>query len=341
MRLLVTANVAPFLGGGAEYHIRGLVAALRSHGHQVACLRLPFRFSPPEAVVRLMTFCDGYDLNVPNGVRVDRTISLQFPGYGMAHEDHVVWLMHQHRAAYELFEPSAAGAEERALRERIQAFDDRALGRVVQRFANSRRVAERLQRFNRLEAEPLYHPPHAPERFRSRPADDYVFYPSRLESLKRQDLLIEAARRTRSPVGFLLAGDGGQAARYRRMIDQYGLGDRVRLLGHISEAEKRAFYARSLAVFFGPHDEDYGYVSLEAMLSAKPVITCSDSGGPLELVEDGRTGLVVPPEPDAVARAVDGLHAGRRSAAAMGVAGRHRYDALGIGWERVVARLLA
>lgn len=340
MKILVAANVAPFMPGGADYHIEGLAEALRRAGHEVLTLRLPFRFSPPAAIASLMDFCGDYDVNAPNGVRIDRLISLQFPAYGLLHDHHRVWVMHQHRAAYELYDEAAASPEERALRERIRAFDDRVLARIGRRFANSRRVAERLEHFNGLDAEPLYHPPHGVERFYTAEARDYVFFPSRLERLKRQDLLIEAARRVESPVGFLLAGDGGQRPRYERLIEALGVADRVRLLGRIGEAEKLAFYAHSLAVFFGPFDEDYGYVTLEAMLSAKPVITCTDSGGPLELVEHERTGLVTEPTPEAVAAAVDRLYRERTWAGELGRAGRARYRELGIDWARVVERLL-
>jgi glycosyltransferase involved in cell wall biosynthesis len=339
--VLVAANITPFLAGGADQHIEGLEGSLRRHGHEVVSLRFPFTFSPPTAIAALMDFCDGLDVNAPNGQRVDRLISLQFPAYGLLHDDHRVWIMHQHRAVYELYDDAAAGEEERRLRRRIHEFDTRVLGRVRHRFANSRRVAERLKCFNGLDSDPLYHPPADAGRFACEPPQPFVFYPSRLESLKRQDLLIRAARHLRSPVGLLIAGDGGQRERYERLVEELGVAHRVRLLGRVSESEKRLFYARSLAVFFGPRDEDYGYVTLEAMLSGKPVITCTDSGGPLELVLDGDTGLVVEPTPEAVAEAIDRLHAAPRWAAALGGAGRARYEALGICWDNVVERLLA
>jgi glycosyltransferase involved in cell wall biosynthesis len=62
--------------------------------------------------------------------------------------------------------------------------------------------------------------------------------------------------------------------------------------------------ARCRAVVFVPHDEDYGFVTVEAFAAAKPVITCQDSGGPLELVRDGENGWIVPPTPADVARAM-------------------------------------
>jgi len=341
VKILVAANLVPFLGGGADYHIEGLCAALRRAGHRVACLRLPFKFAPLSAIADLMAFCEDYDLDRPNGVRIDCLLSLQFPAYGLCHDNHRSWIMHQHRAAYDLYDPALASPEEAALKAKIEAFDQRVLGRIGRRFANSRRVADRLRRYNGLGATPLYHPPFGAERFYHAPAADYVFFPSRLESLKRQDLLIEAARRVTSPVGFLLAGDGGQRPRYERLIADLGLEDRVRLLGAIGEQEKRAFFANSLAVFFGPYDEDYGYVTLEAMLAAKPVITCSDSGGPLELVAHEVTGLVVEPTPEAVAAAVDRLYRDPALACELGRAGRARYLDLDISWERVVGTLTA
>ncbi len=341
MKVLVAANIAPFLPGGADYHIEGLVRALGERGHDVVCLRFPFRFSPSSSIDSLMRFCEDYDVNAPNGVHIDRLISLQFPAYGLLHDDHRVWVMHQHRAAYELYDEANAGEGERQLRERIHAFDNRVLGRIPRRFANSKRVAERLHQFNGLDSEPLYHPPHGADGFYCDRAEDYVFFPSRLEALKRQDLLIEAASHVKSPVGFLIAGDGGQHGRYAEMIERFGIADRVRLLGRITEEEKRAFYARSLAVFYGPFDEDYGYVTLEAMLSSKPVITCTDSGGPLEFVEHQHTGLVVAPDALALAGAIDRLYQSPRWAASLGEAGRRRYEAMGIDWQQVVDRLIA
>lgn len=340
MNIIVTACQVPFISGGATYHVEGLVSALQQAGHNVELLRFPFQFQPEDSIERLMQHCESLDLSCPNGQRVDRVISLQFPGYGVQHPHHTVWIMHQHRLVYELFDAASATPAQQRLREQVIAYDSRVLGQARKLFANSARVAERLQQYNGLQAEPLSHPPAFAERFRCAGALPYIFYPSRLESLKRQDLLIEAARHLRSPVGILIAGSGGQQERYQRMIAEYGLEQRVRLLGQISEQEKIAFYANALGVFFGPHDEDYGYITLEAMLSAKPVLTCQDSGGPLAFVLEGETGHILPPEPQAIAAAIDRLHASPERAARMGRAGRERYQQLGISWKTTLDRLL-
>lgn len=341
MRIVVTANVVPFMSGGAEYHINGLTEQLRQYGHEVELLRIPFRFSPESEVQRLMSFCEGTDLNMPNGVAVDKVISLQFPAYGVQHEDHRIWIMHQHRAVYELYEDQPPSPELEALKASVTEFDTRVLGGAQALFANSQRVAERLLEFNGLKAEPLYHPPHGAEHFYTDDAYDYIFAPSRLESLKRQDLLIRAAQHLQSPVRILLGGTGGQKQRYERLIAELGVENRVQLIGSFTETEKRVLYARSLGVAFVPKDEDYGYITLEAMLAGKPVITCTDSGGPLEFVQHEQTGWVLPPNPQQLAAVIDRLYEDKKAARAMGEAGRAAYQAAGISWQRVLERLLA
>lgn len=341
MNILVTASHVPFMSGGATHMVNGTVEALRQAGHQVELLRLPFHFAPESALHQLMDFTRTLDLSCPNGQQVDRVISLQFPGYGVQHPHHTVWLMHQHRAVYELFQPEQAPPALRQLREAVHGFDNQSLARANRRYAISKRVAQRLFEFNRLDAQPLLHPPPLAEHFRCETAQPYVFYPSRFESLKRQALLIEAAAHLRSNTAILLAGTGGQWAYCQQRIQELGVGHRVKLLGSVSEAEKIAFYSQALGVVFIPHDEDYGYITLEAMLSSKPVLTCTDSGGPLEFVLPGHTGRVVLPQPQAVAEAIDQWAQAPHAAREQGRAGRTHYHSLGLDWARTVEQLLS
>lgn len=339
MRILITANITPFLYGGADNHIKGLHAALVEYGHDVELLRLPFQFQPESSIVNTMEYCESLSMDRPNGVDIDRLISLQFPGYGILHPDHWVWIMHQHRAVYELFDKQAKTRELTALRSQIHPYDKRVLSKAKRLFANSRRVAERLKEYNGLDSIPLYHPPASSDKFHCKKAFSYIFYPSRLESLKRQDLLIEAARFTKSPIKILIAGDGGQHARYQKLIKKHRISDKVRLLGRISDEEKLAFYARASAVFFAPYDEDYGYITLEAMLASKPVLTATDSGGPLEFVQHQQTGWVCEPQPEAIAEILDEIYFKPDMARKMGVDGRAYYESLSISWQHVVKML--
>jgi glycosyltransferase involved in cell wall biosynthesis len=169
---------------------------------------------------------------------------------------------------------------------------------------------------------------------------------SRATPHKRQDLAVEAMRYTRTPVKLVLAGaaDAGTYAEdLRQRIEQHGLTDRVRMDDRwLTEEEKVDLYAGCLAAIYIPFDEDsYGYASLEAHHAAKAVITTTDAGGTGELIVDGENGRIVPPDPRAIAAAMDALFENRALARRMGEAGRHAIDRLGITWDRVIDRLLA
>ncbi|MBF0474927.1 MAG: glycosyltransferase family 4 protein [Deltaproteobacteria bacterium] len=281
-----------------------------------------------------------------NGYIPDIVICLKFPTYYLRHSHKVVWLLHQHRAVYELWGINSPAdhvpaPEEVRLKEDITRRDTVHLAGCKKIYTISRRVSERLQIYNGLKSTPLYHPPAWLGRFYHAPAWPYIFCPSRLEGLKRQDLLIKAMKLATSPVKALIAGDGGDRPRLEQLIRELDVGDSVRLLGRISEAEMVTAYAHCLATFFGPYDEDLGYVTLEAMLSAKPVITCHDSGGSLEFAVDGETGRIVPPEPAAIAAAIDELYHNQKLARQMGANGLEQYHRMNISWENVIDKLIA
>lgn len=340
MRIAITTVQAPFLAGGAELQAVGLRNALEAQGHDVDIVTMPFRFFPPDHVRRAMKIWEEEDFTVLNSVEPERVIALRFPAYFLSHPNKTCWLLHQHRAVYDHFDDRSASSDLRDLRDEIREADHVHLSECRRVFANSRNVADRLLRYNGLVAEPLYPPPPAADRYWSAPASPFIYFPSRLEPHKRQSLLVEASRYLRTPVGIFISGTGGQYGALREQVARDDVGGRVRLLGEISRDEVAALYANCLAVFYGPQDEDYGYVTLEAMLSSKPVITCTDSGGPLEFVEDHVTGRIVPPDAKAVAEVIDELHDRQQLAALIGRAGRERYQALGLSWDKVVRKLL-
>jgi glycosyltransferase involved in cell wall biosynthesis len=192
-----------------------------------------------------------------------------------------------------------------------------------------------------IESEAIYHPPPQAGKFHAGTSQPYVFFPSRIEHAKRQDLVVRAMAHVKARGHMVFAGEGGQADAVRTLAAKLGVEDRVRFLGRVSRDEMIALYAHAAAVCFPPLDEDYGYVTLEAMLARKPVVTCSDSGGPLEFVVDGETGYVTAPEPEALGAALDRLLRSGAIAQRLGAAGRARYDQLVRGWAPVVDTLLA
>jgi len=347
MRVGITTVQVPFVRGGAELHAEGLRAALVAAGHEAEIISVPFKWYPPEALGAQILACRLLDIEESSGMRIDRVVGLKFPGYLIPHPNKVLWILHQHRSAYDLWENHYGdlygvpyGAEAREI---VRGADRKLIPEARAVYANSRNVAERLRRFSGLEATPLYHPPPDAEAYHCGEAGDFFVMPSRINEPKRQDLVIEALFRTRNPVRVCFTGAADDLPFFEKTRLRAAAlpGDRVAWLGAVPAARKVELLAGCLGVIYPPFDEDYGYVTLEAMLSSKPVVTCADSGGPLEFVEDGETGFVVAPEPGALAEALDRLWEDRARAARFGRAGRARYDAMGIAWDKVVECLLA
>jgi glycosyltransferase involved in cell wall biosynthesis len=213
------------------------------------------------------------------------------------------------------------------------------LGECRRVFSNAHNTADRLARYNGVEAEPLYHPPRLAERIRTGPLGDYVLSVGRIESVKRVDLAVRALASVPPPVRLVIAGDGTQRANTERLAHECGVADRVTFLGAVDDETLLDLYAGALAVFYAPFDEDFGYVTLEAFLARKPVITAMDAGGPLEFVDDGVNGAVCRPDPNAIAEVIGYLHGHRTYAASLGDAGYER--ARTVTWDGVIEKLVA
>jgi glycosyltransferase involved in cell wall biosynthesis len=347
LRILIATVSVPFVSGGAEVLAEGLYRALLDAGHQAEIVAIPFKWYPPERILDQMLACRLLDLSETVGIPVDRLIALKFPAYLTPHPRKVIWMLHQHRQAYDLWQHPlndlhtfANGAEVRAA---IHRADAELLPQARGIFTISRNVALRMHTYCGLNATTLYHPPRDAGSYYTRPAEDYLYFPSRINPLKRQDLVLEALAETRTKVRVCFSGPSAEPGFERKcaaLAHKNGFENRVEWLGAVSEEEKRDLYARSLGVLFPPVDEDYGYITLEAMLARKPVITCIDSGGPLEFVAGRETGIVAEPTPAALAAAMDEVWEDRETAGRWGLAGRQRYDDLHIGWGYVIEKLL-
>ena len=348
MRIVIATVQIPFVSGGAESHAAGLKAALIRAGHEAEIVTVPFNPAVPERIPDQMLACRLLDLTEIHGTRVDRLIGLKFPAYLIPHPNKVVWVLHQHRAAYDLwdypFEELSASPGGVMVREAIRR-GDQLLTEAKAVFANSRNIANRLGHFCGINSTPLYHPPpNADSFFCGSTTEEYFFFPSRMSASKRQSLVLEALALTREKVKVRFAGVADSpeyGRRLKQLASKLGVDNRVEWLGYLTEDEKREHYAKSIAVLFPPVDEDYGYITLEAMLSSKAVITCEDSGGPLEFVSHRKTGLVARPTAAELAEAMDELWTERNAAAKFGRAGRESYEHLGLSWSKVVERLLA
>jgi glycosyltransferase involved in cell wall biosynthesis len=340
--VVVCETQVPFVKGGAESHAKELVHHLRRHGFETEQVALPFKWYPRQEILAHAAAWRLIDLSESNGRPIDLAIATKFPSYFVRHPHKVTWLLHQYRAAYELcgtpFSDFAHTEEDVGLRERLTTLDGQMLAESKRLFTIARNTAGRLKKFNNLDAEPLYHPPRLAGRLAPGPYGDYVLSVGRLETVKRVDLAIRAMALVRSPVRLLIAGNGTQRENLEALASELGIGDRVTFLGTIDDERLVEMYAGALAVVYAPFDEDYGYVTLEAFLAAKPVITARDSGGTLEFVEHGLNGVIADPEPAAIASAIDEFASNHGRARALGEAGCDRAST--VTWDGVIERLV-
>jgi glycosyltransferase involved in cell wall biosynthesis len=341
--VLVCEAQVPFVRGGAELLVRGLVEKLTRRGYRAERVSVPFKWYPKEELPAQAAAWRMIDLSESNGERVDAVIATKFPTYFVRHPNKVTWLLHQYRAIYDLcgtpyseFEHTERDVR---LRDHLIALDNQVLAESARLFTIARNTSARLARYNGIAAEPLYHPPPLSGSLEPGPFGDYVLSVGRLEANKRVDLIIRALAFVDRRIRLVVVGDGPLRPQLEETAERHGVADRVTWAGRIDDPGLVALYAGALGIVFPPFDEDYGYITLEAFLARKPVVTTADAGGPLEFVEDAVTGLVVEPDPEAIGHAIARLAADERLARSLGDAGYDRIRS--ITWDSVVDRLMA
>lgn len=340
--VIVCAAQAPFVTGGAERHVAALVDELRTRGHRVDTVAVPFHAYPRSEVVRQALAWRLLELRETDGRGVDLVVPTKFPSYLVRHPRKVAWLIHQFREAYDLAgTPDGLRPEDeddRAVLESVRAMDATGLGECRRVYTTSRNLSARLARFNGLASEPLPAPPPLVGRYRCDGYGDFLLAAGRLERLKRVDLAIRAVAAGPREARLLVAGRGAEEDALRRLAAHLGVADRVEFLGFVSDQELLDLYASCRGCVYVPQDEDYGYVTVESLSSRKPVLTATDSGGPLEYVADGASGVVTAPTPEAIGDGIARIYAAdERSLRAMGDEGHGRVAA--ISWDRVIDRL--
>jgi len=344
LTIAVCAPQVPFVSGGAEEHVASLCRELRARGHRAELIALPYKWYPRAQLWRSMEMWELADLSEANGLKIDLVIATKFPSYFVHHNRQVLWLIHQYRQLYDLYgtpysEYSPNRWRDRRLHRRFVARDTAALARYAKRFTNSDNTRERICRYNGLEAETLYHPPKLADRLQCLEYGDYILSVGRLDQLKRTEGLLHALALTKTAARAVIAGTGPEEDSLKQLTHDLGLTARVEFAGYVDDDRLIDLYGRCLGVFFAPLDEDYGYITLEAFLTAKPVLTCRDSGGSLEFVVHEQNGFILPPGDWAsAASCIDRLFGDRELCRSLGVTGRAAVRA--ITWDHVLARLL-
>ena len=343
-RVAVVTSDVPFVEGGHRAIAESLVIELERAGHLAETIRTPQNRFGRQFSAYLATWLTDVGES-GDGTPVDQVISLRYPSYAVRHPRHVCWLNHRMREYYDLWpkftqQISWKGRiKETIRRSLIRATDTYLLTRNVKRlYAQSKTIQSRLQKWGNIDSEVLY-PPPPPRAYRTEDYPCTIFAVSRLHPLKRLDLLVKALKHVDSAdLRAVIVGTGEEDEALRRLASELGVADRVKFLGHVDDETLVSCYARCRAVFFAPYKEDFGFVTLESFRSKKPVLTCSDSGGPAELVVHDHSGFVVEPDPHLIANKLDVWATRRDQAVHMGEAGYR--DTSGITWEATLSKLI-
>lgn len=344
MKIALCSTIVPFINGGARNIVEWLQAMLEAEGHQVERVYLPQIDSPNQLFQQMAAF-RWVDLSA-----ADRVICFRPQSHLIQHPHKILWFIHHIRSYYDLWDGPYRGfpddLKHQGVRDALRDADTAALHEAKHIFTNSQVVSDRLTSYNQVASEVLYPPVYQSERFHARDYNDEIVCVCRLEHHKRQHLLVEAMQYTQTPVKLRLCGTstGDDYPLFiNGIVEAHGLQERVIMDNRwISEEEKVEVLADCLAAAYLPVDEDsYGYPSVEASHASKAILTTTDSGGVLELVDDGVNGFVTPPDPVALAAVMDQLYLDRALARRLGANALLRLDELNISWSHVIKRLLA
>jgi glycosyltransferase involved in cell wall biosynthesis len=349
-RICVVTSQVPFERGGNEYLADFLVQKLNKYGYDAFMF-----YTPQNRHYIFRKLIAGYlsnrliDLDEYNAKQIHQIISLKYPSFAIKHPNHVCWFNHRQREYYDLWDEwiknetrrfKIIGLKRRLERVIIHKLDSYLLKKNVPLiYSQSKNIKGRLLKWGNIPTEVLYPPPLKNEECYCESYDNYIFTISRLSKLKRLDLLITAFKYVKNKdIKCYIAGKGEDYHLLNDLIEKNKLKDRVKLLGFLSDEDALKYYANSRAVFFGPLNEDYGLVSLEAMKSKKALITCEDSGGPTEFVIDGKTGFIAKADPLDIAQKIDIIADEEEKAKEMGYAA---YESVkDITWENTIKKLI-
>jgi glycosyltransferase involved in cell wall biosynthesis len=344
MNVLVLNNMVPFLQGGAEALASNLVFKLNAtRGVRAELVRIPFKWEPAERLIEEILICRSMRLS-----GTDLVIGLKFPAYLVPHNRKRLWLLHQYRQAYDLYDvrqsniPDTPRGQE--IRQAVIEADNHCFPFCEKIFALGG-AANRLRRYNGFDSEIMVQPLNDPDLFVGGPHGSYIFCGGRINGGKRQHLLVEAMRFTRSNIKLVVAGPAdtpADAARLQALVERYDLNDRVHLeLGFLPRERIAKYVNEALACAYLPVDEDsVSYVAIESFSSAKAMLTANDSGGLLEIVRDGDTGLIIRPDPQSLAPALARLASNRNTTIRMGKEGHSLWLGMNVTWPATIERLL-
>ncbi len=341
-KICVLHAQVPFVRGGAELLVENLTKELNARNYDAELVSIPFKWYPNNTLIDSVLAWRMIDLSETNGNKIDLVICTKFPTYAVSHENKILWLMHQFREAYDLCDNKEyAGLntlpDGARTRNKIVELDNKLIPELKEIYSISKNITNRLKKFNNIDSIPLYHPPMHVGKYRNDSYGNYILSVGRLDMKKRVDLLIKSLLYCDKSVQAYIAGKGPELDKLKKLAHDLKVEDRVKFLGFVNDEELIKLYSNAFAVYFAPVDEDYGYITLEALLSKKPVITCNDSGGVLEFVENKKSAFIVDLNEVEMGDKINFLYNNKVKCKEMGEYGYHNVK--DISWDNVIAKL--
>jgi glycosyltransferase involved in cell wall biosynthesis len=343
MKVALVNTMAPFVRGGAEILVDDLLEQLLIRQHEVDLYRIPF---PNNYEVPLLETTLGASMLRFDDY--DRVIAFKYPAYCIKHPNRVMWMFHQFRQVYELYDKPYGLIDSdigKALKSTISNIDNNVIPRSRHIYTNAREVTNRLWSYNQIKSEVLNPPLLNMDDYYCGETGDYIYYPSRINSIKRQHLAVEAMKYVKSDVKLIITGkseDENYTNQLESIIKINKLQNKVQIENRwVSDKDKLDYLANSLAVMYIPYKEDScGFVTMEGFYSSKPVISCTDSGGTVEFIDDNVTGLFAESDPKDIAKKMDQIYQNRDITIQMGIAAREEIIRRNINWDETIRRLL-
>lgn len=182
---------------------------------------------------------------------------------------------------------------------KVRMWDQLAAKRVDTYFANSKTVAQRIEKYYRRESKILFPPVEVLKFDWRKPREEFFFIISALQAFKRIDLAIEAFRKSGLPLK--IAGTGSEKSNLKALAKD---APNIEFLGRVSDSEAQELFETCRAFVF-PGEDDFGITPVEAMAAGSPVIAYG-RGGVTETVVEGETGIFfLEPSAESLLSAID------------------------------------
>ncbi len=317
--------------GGNQYAAEALARYIKKYtNHEVIKIFTPIKAHPETSLLKTYLMHRLIDLS-----DFDLVISLKFPSFVINHKNHVSYFLHFYRQFYDLWPQNENNSKllTKTIRLIIKSIDKHSLKKIKKIYAPSLFIKSRLKETG-IDSELLHLPP-AEEDYKCNNFD-YILSTSVLnEERKRISLLIKAMRYIKKDIKLVIVSEGPHKEQLMNLAKN---DKRIIFLGYKPANELLDIYSNALCTCLVSYKEDYGLVTVESMKSKKPVITCTDSGGPLEFVEHNKTGLISEPNPKKIAENLNVLINNKNKAKILGENAYQRVKH--INWKEVVDKII-